>query len=122
MLLFFEEAPSRIDLVSGMRTLATKYERMGAVPRFEAGGECVWDRLRNIDASIEKAVVIDSEYDNKFNDEVHSLHRAHIHIGTILPAEDEAGEALPRWRVVLLSPTAALIRIDHCVCDGLSGE
>eukprot|EP01083_Nonionella_stella_P028061 77281_1 len=91
---------------------------MGALPRFDvnANGECIWCRIEDLGASVDRAVTLDSEYD-KCTDDVHTLQRAHAHIGTILDAQDESGEVLPLWRAVLLSPTAALIRIDHCICD-----
>eukprot|EP00978_Attheya_sp_CCMP212_P005641 scaffold12632_cov52-Attheya_sp.AAC.2 len=125
--LFFEEQDGstnselmRQDFINMMTTLAKKYERMGSVPYFDvdASGECVWCPIDDLDGSIDKAVIFDSEYD-KYTDDVHVLQRAHAHIGTILSTQDE-GHAMPLWRVILLSPSAALIRIDHCICDGLS--
>ncbi|KAL7524696.1 hypothetical protein ACHAXR_000678, partial [Thalassiosira sp. AJA248-18] len=98
--------------------LANKYERMGAVPHIDAHGECVWCHVEDLAACVNRAVILDSEYE-KCTDDVHALQRAHAHIGNMLSAEDDAGQTLPLWKVVLLSPTTALIRIDHCICDGL---
>lgn len=124
VLLFFEESPTRADFKEMMMTLATKYERMGAIPRFDAdaNGECVWHRIDSLDESVDRAVLLDSEFDEKCTDDVRPLNRAHVHIGTLMTAQDEKGLAMPLWRVVILSPKAVLFRIDHCISDGLSCE
>ena len=119
--LFFDESPSRADLLSMMMTLAVKYERMGSVAQVDSHGECTWLRIKDLHDAIGRAVVIDTDYE-KSRDDAHALLRAHAHIGTILSTHDDEENPMPLWRVVMLSPTAALIRIDHAVCDGLSGE
>jgi len=78
---------------------------------------CLWHSIKELDNAIDKSVIIDDEYaDHEEDDEQYVLQRAHAHIGTILSASSD----LPRWKVILLSSTKVLFRIDHCVCDGLS--
>ena len=73
--------------------------------------------IQDLDRAIDKSVIIDDDgYADHEDDEQLVLRRAHAHIGTILT---EASD-LPRWKVILLSPTKVLFRIDHCICDGLS--
>ena len=122
----------RDDFVQMMSTLSAKYERMSSVPMFKSAANhskrtCIWQPIEDVDTTIKKAVLYDSEFhhtckdeNNKKDDEGQVLKRAHTHVGQILSAHDENGHAMPLWRVVLLSSNAVLIRIDHCICDGLS--
>lgn len=48
------------------------------------------------------------------------LQRAHEYVSEILAARDESGQDMPLWRVIILSSKFALLRIDHCICDGVS--
>ena len=123
-ILTFDQAPTRGDLISIMKTLANKYERMGSVPRLEENRECVWNRTIDLDWAVEKCVTFDADYNEHDNDMVHALQRAQVHVGTILmtDTEDTEENKLPLWRAVILSPTVVLVRIDHGICDGLSGE
>jgi hypothetical protein len=115
---------TRLDFVQTMTTLATKYERMRSIPRFDVdghNGECVWCPIeRNF---VDGCVCVDPIYDQcgeDDNDEKLVLERAHSYISQILAAQDESGQDMPLWRVIILSSKVALFRIDHCICDGVS--
>eukprot|EP00985_Skeletonema_marinoi_P007643 scaffold3384_cov122-Skeletonema_marinoi.AAC.1 len=105
-----------------MTTLATKYERMRSIPRFdvdEHNGDCVWCPIeRNF---VDGCICVDPIYDQcGEDDEKLVLERAHSYISQILAAHDESGQEMPLWRVIILSSKVALFRIDHCICDGVS--
>lgn len=115
----------RNDFVMMMAILANKYDRMKSIPRFNDKRKCIWHPIYNLERSIDNAVSIDADFLSRKanNDNVSDsriLQRAHVHIGQILLSHDDNGNSMPLWRVVLLSPNAVLIRIDHCICDGLS--
>ena len=88
-----------------------------SAPYIDENGVCSWRPIQDLDKAIEKSVIIDDDRhaDHEDNEQL-VLRRAHAHIGTILTNSSE----LPRWKVILLSPTKVLFRIDHCICDGLS--
>ncbi len=115
----------RNDFVMMMAILANKYDRMKSIPRFNDKRKCIWHPIYTLERSIDNAVSIDADFLSRKanNDNVSDsriLQRAHVHIGQILLSHDDNGNSMPLWRVVLLSPNAVLIRIDHCICDGLS--
>ena len=96
---------------------------MSTTPRVDDSGNCTWHPINDLDKAIDKAVIFDSEYGIcKDGNHTHTLQRANSCADTILTANDETGAAMPLWRVVILSPTTILIRIDHCIYDGLSGK
>ncbi|KAL7491839.1 hypothetical protein ACHAWT_001108 [Skeletonema menzelii] len=114
----------RLDFIQTMTTLADKYDRMKSIPRFdvdERNGECVWCPIeRNF---VEKCVCVDPTYDEceeDDNNEKLVLKRAHSYVSQILSRQDENGQDMPLWRVIILSRKAVLFRIDHCICDGVS--
>lgn len=119
VLLLVDGSPTRADFVNMMTTLADKFERMHSTPHFDANGVCTWLPIKDLAGAIDKAVMVDSEYNENNTDEQRILQRAHTHIGEILTAGD-GSNSLPLFRCILLSPTTVLIRIDHCICDGLS--
>ena len=114
----------RLDFIQTMTTLADKYDRMKSIPRFdvdERNGECVWCPIeRNF---VDKCVCVDPTYDEceeDDNNEKLVLKRAHSYVSQILSRQDENGQDMPLWRVIILSRKAVLFRIDHCICDGVS--
>ena len=114
----------RLDFIQTMTTLADKYERMRSIPRFdvdERNGECVWCPIeRNF---VDECVSVDPMYDEcgeDGNNEKLVLQRAHSHVSQILAPQDDSGQDMPLWRVIILSSKAVLFRIDHCICDGVS--
>jgi len=114
----------RLDFIQTMTTLTAKYERMRSIPRFdvdEHNGECVWCPIeRNF---VDKCVCVDpmyEEYGEDVNADKLVLQRAHSYVSQILTPQDESGQDMPLWRVVILSSKAVLFRIDHCICDGVS--
>lgn len=119
VLLSVDGSPTRADLVNMMTTLADKFERMHSIPYVDENGVCTWLPIQDLTGAIDKAVIIDSQYNENGADEQRILQRAHTHIGEILTAGEDS-LPLPLWRSILLSPTTVLIRIDHCICDGLS--
>jgi len=115
----------RKDLIKMMRQLAHKYERMSCIPRFEIVAkkvekQCIWFPIQDLDAAVERAVLVDSSFNNGQVNEAVVLTRAHTYVCELLTGQDEQGRDMPLWRAILLSPNAVLIRIDHCICDGLS--
>ncbi len=116
----------RLDFVQTMTTLANKYERMRSIPRFdvdERNGECVWCPIDDIPRFVDECVSIDPMYDECGEDDSNEklvLQRAHEYVSEILAARDESGQDMPLWRVIILSSKFALLRIDHCICDGVS--
>lgn len=116
----------RLDFIEMMTTLAAKYERMRSIPRFDVDeriGECVWCPIeRNF---VDECVSVDPMYD-EYGEDVNTdteklvLQRAHSYASQILAPRDESGQDMPLWRVVILSSKAVLLRVDHCICDGVS--
>ena len=113
---------TRLDFVQTMTTLATKYERMRSIPRFDVdghNGECVWCPIER--SFVDECVCVDPIYDQcGEDDEKLVLERAHSYVSQILAAQDESGQDMPLWRVIVLSSKVAMFRIDHCICDGVS--
>jgi len=116
----------RLDFVQTMTALATKYERMRSIPRFdvdERHGECVWCPIDDIPRLVGECVSVDPMYVARGEDDSNEklvLQRAHKYVSEILAAQDKSGQDIPLWRVIILSSKFALFRIDHCIGDGLS--
>ena len=110
----------RLDFIHMMTTLACKYERMRSIPRFdvdERNGECVWCPIER--SFVDKCVCVDPMYEDDNNEE-RVIRRAHSYVSQILSPQDEKGQDMPLWRVIILSSKVVLFRIDHCICDGMS--